>query len=238
MLIPRVWTRALAALGVMAGLVGSAGAAHAAAVDYQFVSGTASVSATSGTTTLVQDRTLTLSGIFARFDSVAPELTAFQFTTTADQLIHLSQAFGGYDDIILHSAMMQPAAGYTNLFASDNGGGNYSVTVAPVGVNGVYSASNSAGPPPPPAAYQLINYINTSPLVATIDISNPGLETFVLQGITLAEISIPGEANPLVVKADLTFVGMVPVPEPASAVFVGLGLAVLAGLRWQRGWGR
>jgi len=235
MLIPRAWTRALAAAGIAWGALALASSAAAAPVYYQFISGTASISATSGTTTLVENAELYLSGIFAEFDSVAPALTDFQFVTGPDQAIHLSSAFGGYDEIIVNSASMEPGVGYTNLFASNNGGGNYSVTVAPVTVNGVYSASNSAGPPPAPVSNVPISYVNTSPLVATIDISVPGQEFFVLQGITLAVLQIPGEANPLVVKADLTFKGMVPVPEPATAGLVGVGLVALLALRKARG---
>jgi hypothetical protein len=206
------------------------GSAQAAPVLYQFVSGQAFITVTAGTTTLAAVP-LTLNGIFAEFDSVVPALTDFDFTTAPNQAINLSSAFGGYDQIVVNSASLTPGAGYTNLFASNNGGGNYSVTVAPVHVAGIYSASYSGGPPPPPVSNVPIMFDNTTPLVATIDIVGG---TFTLGGITLAVIPVPGEAQPLVVKADLTFAGIVPVPEPGLFGLIGLGLAGLVALRARR----
>lgn len=225
MSIAKGWAAAL----VTAALTIS-GSAHAAPVLYQFVSGQAFITVTAGTTTLAA-APLTLNGIFAEFDSVVPALTDFDFTTAPNQAINLSSAFGGYDQIVVNSASLSPGAGYTNLFASNNGGGNYSVTVAPVHVAGIYSASNSGGPPPPPVNNVPIMFDNTTPLIATIDIVGG---TFTLGGITLAVIPVPGEAEPLVVKADLTFAGIVPVPEPGVFALIGLGLAGLVALRARR----
>lgn len=219
MMIPRAWTAALAGLALSA-----AAPAKAAPIVYSFLMGQANISATTGTTTLVADVPLYLDGIFATFDSVAPALTNFSFTTAPDQTIHLASAFGGYDDIVVNSAAMAPGAGYLNLSAFQIGPNTYQVAVAPVVVNGVYSASNSAGAPPSPVNNIPIGYTNTSPLVANVDLLE---QTFVLEGITLAEIWVPGEANPLVVKADLMFKGFATVPEPAT---IGLLLVVAAGI--------
>ena len=117
MLIPKAWTAALAALGLSV-----ATSATAAPVTYQFLMGQADISVTVGTTTLVENSTLFLDGIFAQFDSVAPALTGFQFTTAPAQTIHLSSAFGGYDDIIVESASMVPGPGFSNLFAAQMDG--------------------------------------------------------------------------------------------------------------------
>jgi hypothetical protein len=221
-MIPKGWTAAFAALAF-----GAAAPASAAPVVYQFLMGEANISVTAGTTTLVENATLTLDGIFATFDDVAPALTDFHFTTAPGQSITLATAFGGYDDIVVESASMLPGAGYANLFAAQIGPNTYQVAVAPIVVNGVYSAANSAGPPPPPVSNVPIDFVNTSPLVANIDLVE---QTFILEGITLAMIWVPGEADPAVLKADLTFKGMRFVPEPATAsllVLTAVGLAVL-----------
>jgi hypothetical protein len=222
-MIPKGWIAALAAM-----ILGASTSASAAPVVYQFLLGQANISVTSGTTTLVENVTLHLDGIFATFDDVAPALTDFQFTTAPGQTITLASAFGGYDDIVVESASMQPGPGYTNLFAAQIGPNTYQVAVAPVVVNGVYSASNSAGPPPPPVTNIPISFMNTSPLVANIDLIE---QTFILEGITLAMIWVPGEVNPAVVKADLTFKGMSFVPEPATAGLLALTVVGLVALR-------
>jgi hypothetical protein len=199
--------------------------AQAAPVYYQFTSGSAEITATTGATTLTPvPAVLTLDGMFAEFDELVPALTDFSFTTAPNQPIFLSAPYGGYDEIVVNSAAMTPGVGYYHASATDNGGGSYSVTVLPVHVSGIYSAMFSGGPPPAPVSNVPIMYDNASPLLATINVITG---TFTLEGITLAVIPLPGEPSPLVVKADLTFQGMVPVPEPGVSILIGLGLAGL-----------
>ncbi len=229
MSIAKGWTAAF-----VASAMALAGAAQAAPVYYQFTTGTAAITITKGATSLTPTAAvLSMNGIFAEFDQIAPALTNFQFTTTPNQAINLSQPYGGYDQIVVNSSLMSPGVGYTHFSALNLGGGNFSVAVYPVHVAGVYSASYSLGPPPPPANNIPIMFDNTSPLTATINL-NAGSLT--LLGITLAVIQLPPEFNepiPLVVKADLTFQGMVPVPvpEPGLIGMVALGLVGLAALR-------
>jgi hypothetical protein len=57
----------------------------------------------------------------------------------------------------------------------------------------------------------------------TLDINTGILD---LQGVTLGSILVPGEADPLIIKADILFTGLV--PEPGTGILVGIGLAGLA----------
>ncbi|HTO70861.1 MAG TPA: PEP-CTERM sorting domain-containing protein [Myxococcota bacterium] len=208
------WRAAFVATALFA-----ASAAQAAPITYQYSSGTATITATAGTATIGVG-TLSLNGQFATFDSVTGDLTGFSFTTTPNQWIVLNTAFGGFDQVWVNSAAMVPGSGYATVATTQISPGHWSTSVAPVVVNAVYTAKNSVtlatvGPVP-------LSYTNVTPLNSTIDVIG-GM--FTLQGITLGIIPVPGEANPLIVKADVTFQGAQPVPEPTA-----LGLLALAGL--------
>jgi len=201
-----------------AALLFSAGA-EAASTTYQYSSGQATITASAGTST-IGIGTLTLNGQFASFDTTSGDLTNFSFTTTPNQWIVLNTAFGGFDQVWVNSAAMVPGSGYATLATTLTSPGHWNTSVAPVVVNAVYTAKNSitlasVGPVP-------LSYTNVTPLNSTIDIVGG---TFTLQGITLGIISVPGEANPLIVKADVTFQGAQVVPEPAA-----LGLVAIAGI--------
>jgi hypothetical protein len=188
--------------------------AQGASITYHYSSGSATITATSGTQTIGVG-TLSLNGQFAAFDSTSGDLTNFSFTTTPNQWIVLNTVFGGFNQVWVNSATMHPGAGYGTLATTQISPGHWNTSVMPVVVDAVYTAKNtitntSIGPLP-------LSYTNATPLNATIDVIDG---TFTLQGITLGIISVPGEANPLIVKADVTFV-----PEPAAA-----GLLALAGL--------
>jgi len=224
MSIARGWIAALAL-----GLSALAGPAYAAPVTYYFTGGSALITIPGGTLAPVA---LALNGISATFDEVAPALTSFNFTTAPNQMINLITPIGGYDQITVNSATLTPGVGYAHLAATNNGGGNYSVTVAPVHTSGIYSASYSGGPIPPAVSNIPIGFDNTTPLVATIDVFNG---TFELLGVTLASIQVgPLPTDIITMKADLTFRGMTQVPEPVTLALIGLGLASLAALRARR----
>jgi len=102
------------------------------------------------------------------------------------------------------------------------GGTEYDVTMGPIVVDAVYSATDStltnlpSGPVP-------ISWSNPS-LTATVD---AGLVTLEMKGITLGIIpALAGETSPLVVKGDITFIGVI--PEPTTGLLVGAGLFGLA----------
>jgi len=208
----------------VAALLGIALPAAAAPVLYQYTSGQATiqVSAGFGGSTLAV-KTLDLNGIFAKFDEGTIQLVDFNFQTTPDQWLVLNTFYGGYDQVWINGANVVPGTGYVASPGSTLPGvGHYQVSVAPVVVNGVYTAKNSLtsatlGPAP-------ISYTNATPLNANIDVVGG---TFTLQGITLGIVPVPGETNPVVVTANLTFQGAQTVPEAQSAALAALALGVL-----------
>jgi hypothetical protein len=193
-----------------------AASAQAAPITYHYTSGSATVTATAGTSTL-GTATLSLNGVFAAFNAASGDLTDFSFTTTPNQWIVLNTVFGGFNQVWINNATMHPGPGYTTLSTTLLSPGHWNTSVAPVVVDASYTGKNSitsttAGP-------FALSYTNTTPLGANIDVI---AGTFTLQGITLGIIPVPGEVNPVIVKADVTFSG---VPEPAT-----FGLVALAGL--------
>lgn len=205
-------------VAVLAAAIAFALPVQAAPVLYQYTSGSATVTATSGTSTLGV-ATLTLNGVFADFDSATGMLTDFQFTTTPNQWIVLNTVYGGYDQVWVNSASVVPGTGFQTLATTQISPGHWNVSVMPVDVNAVWTGRNSqtnatAGPFP-------LTYTNATPLSATIDAISG---TFTLQGITLGVIPVPGE-SPVTVSAVMTFQGATPVPEPAA-----FGVVALAGL--------
>jgi hypothetical protein len=99
-----------------------------------------------------------------------------------------------------------------------------------VDVAGIYSAFNSGGPPPDPVMNLNAPFTGTSYLNGSIDTD---LMTFELLGVTLAEIDGSGlevpEANNLILKADLTWTGVV--PEPSTAALLASGLVAVTAFR-------
>jgi hypothetical protein len=201
----------------------AASPAAATPVTFLFSSGSAKVTATAGATTIV-DTTIALDGVFVTFDPAVPELVDFSITAPQSAPISMLAPYGGYDTFVVESASIDPAVGFSNFSISQTGPNSWSFLVGLVDVAGIYSASSTSGTPPPasnlPAPFTGPSFIN-----GTLDTN---LMTFELLGVTLTELPGAqfGEPNDLIVKADLTWSGVV--PEPGTGLMLGLGLAGLA----------
>jgi hypothetical protein len=205
----------------------AASPATAAPITYFFSSGSAKVTATAGAT-LIVDETVALDGIYVTFDPTGAG-SVIDFSITAPQSASLSMVnpYGGYDTFVIESASITPGGGYTNFSNTNTGPNTYTFLVGPIDVAGVYSASHTSGSPAPvsnvPAPFTGTSFLNGS-----IDTDSM---TFELLGVTLTELAGVdfGEGEDLIVKADLTWNGVV--PEPGTATLMASGLVAFAAKR-------
>ena len=219
-----VWATALL-------LGGLAASADASPITYSFTSGTATVTVTSGLTTHtpVGGVELTMNGIFVIFDDMIPELIDFEQTLTPAQSFSLTTPYGGFDDVTVESASLKPAGTYSQSagFAIIPGT-LYQVTVGPVLIDAVYSASFSGGSPPDPVNDVMLSFENPS-LTATINLG--GIGELSMSEVTLGVLpaaGFEGETEDLVIKADIVWQGvMVMAPEPGTSALLGIALVAL-----------
>jgi hypothetical protein len=211
------------------GLALALGATSASAtpVTYNFTSGQVTVAAYVGSsvTPIGGPVVLGLTGISVTVDEALLTLNAVNFSVGSSGALSLSPDYNGYDMVNLDFANVSGFGGSLTLV--DVGPPTeYSFGISGVTVSGQIDA--------------------TGPFVSAITdlpFSIPGVtgsgtifiesgELF-LDGITLGAIDPdgPGGNDPLVIKGDFIFSGVV--PEPGTALLLGLGLAGLARARRQ-----
>ncbi len=225
----------IAALAVAA--LTLAGQAQAVPTLYEFQDGSAVIRLTVGPTTLMASTPRPLDGVFATFDGdLDGDLSDFEFSLAPEQAFAFTFPIGDYDSILIHSATLQPGVGYANTFAQNNGDGTYNISASPILTTTYVDVFSSLLGPSGTQSF-VFSGNSIDPLVATIDVASG--TTFTLQGIALgaftnADFPTIPVGTSLVVKLDLTFEGMVPVPEPAIGVLFAFGCAGLAMLRARR----
>jgi hypothetical protein len=192
----------------------------ASATSFTFVSGEVHITASAGIVPIV-DEIVALDGTFVDFEIAPVGITDFEFSIAPSGSISMLTPYGGYDTFEIVSAILSPGVGFTSS-GSFVAGSQYSVTMGPIDVDAVYSATDSLLITPPSGPVP-ISFTNPS-LTATVDTD---LVTFEMIGITLGVIpALGGETSPLVVKGDITFVGVI--PEPTTGLLVGMGLLGLS----------
>jgi hypothetical protein len=210
-------------------------AASAVPTTYLFTSGSVQLSAintTTGNSVLEGPSVVTvpLGGTFVVFD---PDLGAngtildLQFIPTGSFSLDLNPIEAELDSILVENAMLINAPGIPDATAAVDGAGGFFLDSEMSGdVSGVFADTT----PFPSTPFSSI----TSGASGNLILSGDTLQLALL-GINIATFGTatnPGSGE-VEVKADFFFVSTV-VPEPGTALLMGLGLAALAGSRSQR----
>ena len=214
--------RELAISGVLAALAVFLTPTIAASTTYNFTGGQVQITAViQGTATSVLEPgtspvTVPLGGSFVDFNPLAGpngSITGLELIPTGSFILDLDQTVAGFDIIQISNAMLVENPGSTGPVS---GLGSFAIdTILSGTVTGI------GGPPPATPISSLQS--GTSGFVG---ISGDTL-TLGLFGINIAtfqSLATPGVF--VEVKADFTFIGVV--PEPTTALMLGLGLCGLA----------
>ena len=195
------------------------GAAQAAPITYFFTGGSATVSATFGTTTIGAG-SIPLTGTQVTFDAAVPEVVSFSFDSTGPHVIPLTGILTG-TSITLSNVQITPGVPFTN-FSVTGGPSVFNYTIGTVDVDATAALSGLINAPAAPVGL-------TNPFI-TGQLTLGGGGEMQITGITLGSLILPpalpffpgGEVS---IKADIIFTGIV--PEPGTALLLGSGIALI-----------
>lgn len=205
-----------------------ASAASATPVTYYFDSGDITITATVNGGQVAGPVTVPLNGVSVTVDEAALTLDAINFTSGSSGSVAISPSYLGFTSINIDFAAITATGGSLTLVDAGPPA-EYGYSIGPVMVSGQFDAVNTN--PVNNITDMYFGFNNASGTGTIFVDSNSGV--LELNGITLGQIDPDGAGPtpPLVLKGDVTFTG---VPEPGTALLLGLGIAGLAGVRRAR----
>ena len=209
----------------------SAASAQALPITYLFAGGQVTITATVGGNPVAGPKTVLLTGTSVILDEGLLQLTNVNLAMGSSGTVPISPNYLGFTSVNIDFATLTAALGTLSPFGPPSPQG-YNYAIGPVAVAGQFDAVN-------------VNPINTL-TNQPFGFSNPSasgqvyVDTGVqiaLDGITIGQIDPdgPGGAPPLVLKGDFLFEATAaPIPEPGTALLLGLGIAGVAARRRAR----
>ncbi len=199
--------------------------AQASPITYIFTSGQVTITATVSGSPVAGPVTVPLTGTSVRVDEGALVLSRIDLAIGTTGAIAIAPPYAGYNSVNIDFATLTAINGTLSLFDPGPPAG-YNYSIGPVTVAGQFDATNTN---------PLLN-LNNKPF----GFSNPSASgtlfvdtnvALALDGITIGSIDPdgPGGVPPLVLKGDFQFEGTI--PEPGTALLMGLGLAAVAARR-------
>lgn len=210
---------------LLAATVLFAASAQAAPIVYTHVSGQLTVTASVGGVDIAGPYVVATSGDYVRIDEALMQITNLELDFGSSGSIPIYGSYGGFTSIDIDFLSLSAINGALSVFDPGPPVG-YNYTIPNVGVAGQFDAVNANpffnvsnvpfGFVTPSASGQV--YVASGVAIA-------------LDGITLGSVDPdgPGPLQPLVLKGDFIFNGVV--PEPGTAILVGLGLTAVAARR-------